>query len=232
MIVSIDVMLMRLIGCVSGTRQVALSTQHVIAFMASMLKTHAARCRYAGVNDPARQHVPHGSLPHTAGEKADDVDRPPLFARAMQASPVKAEPGDLQHMASNDGSKPVMSGAAASSRPGSKHSGDAAALISGADAGAPAKAEPPARAQAGDAAAASDTEARPSEAKVDGGSMPEQQQVEPAPRKGHAKAGVKRKHGNEPRNGESACRPAKAARVPAPPPKGKVGMRADSQHSV
>ncbi len=160
------------------------------------------------------------------------MDRPPLFARAVKTSPVKAEPGDLPLMASVDSGKPIIRDAAVSSRPGSKTSGHAAALVSDRDADFPAKPEPQASAEAGDAAAASDTEAYLSKAEVAGGSMPDQQRGEPAPRKGPAKAGAKRKHGNEPRNGESAGRPAKAARVAGPPVNGKVGMSAGVQHSV
>ncbi len=209
---------------------------NLIAFPAfashSNIPQNAARCWCVGVDDPARQHLPHGSIPHTAGEGTDGIDRPPLFARAMQTSPVKSEPGDLQPIPSDDSRKPVTSDAAANSRPGSKHGGDADALISGADADVSATSEPLASVRGGDAAAASDLEARPSKAEIDGGSIPEQQRVELAQRKGHAKAGAKRKHGNEPRNGEAAGRPAKAARVAAPALNGKVGMYAGSQRSA
>ena len=174
--------------------------------------------------------MPYGLGPHTAGEDADDVDRPPLFARAAEPSPVKAEPANGGPVASNDSRKPVIDDAAAGSRPDSKTSRDVA-LVSGADGDPAAKPEPSGRVQAGAMAAVSDTGVRPSTAEVAGDAMPERQRAEPAPRKGHANVGGKRKHGNEPRNGESAGRPAKAARGAAPPLNGKVNMYAGQWHS-
>ena len=138
-----------------------------------------------------------GVADRLAAGAPDELDRPPLFARMAVPSPVKAEPDG------NEQRKPPAD------------SGADAAVNSGPAADSPVKRDSSAR----DAVAASATVARQPQAPT---TATERQQGEPAPRKGQAKAGGKRKHGDASRNGTSAGLVPKAARPDAQPLNGKV----------
>ena len=171
------------------------------------------------------QQLP-SSLGPNAADAADDADRSPLFARAAVPSPVKAEQGSTPcqpPQAGDDGRE--ANGAAASGQLAST-SGKRTAAAGGLDVGSPAESELSAdlqpKAAAGTAGAGSRAGvAANAERPAAAGEPADRQHDEPAPRKGQAKAGAKRKQRDESRDGASAGLVPKAARVAALPLNGK-----------
>ena len=171
-----------------------------------------------------------------AAAAADASDSSPMFARAAAASPVKPEPVGAPSLAgpSENGTAGGPQGLPPPSRvrprDGELLSLDSAPATGRFGTDADVKLDPQSDDLAGKqethgAAARHNAAPQAPGGAAAAGAEARRPPGEPSTRRGHAKAGAKRKHGDESRPGQSgaSAAPAKAARASTLPQNGKVG---------